>query len=141
MIECFNKYARNINDISLKKKVYIIIFFKKMTVGERIKLFIKRRGLTITALSKQLGRTPYALSQLLKQENIGSKHLEEIAKALHVPLYMLFIPLEEEEEISSETLQDPQSEYGQSKDLIIKAQRKEIERLNKLVEDLKKAIR
>ncbi|MDX2301873.1 MAG: helix-turn-helix transcriptional regulator [Microscillaceae bacterium] len=114
-----------------------------MNIGDKVKLFIKSKGLTITNLARTMGKTPVSLSMLLKQESIGSKHLEEIAKALHVPLYMLFIPLEEEEEeeISSETLQDPQSEYGQSKDLIIKAQRKEIERLNKLVEDLKKAIR
>lgn len=111
-----------------------------MNVGEHVNKIIEANGLKKSALAKKLGKTPAALNNLLKQDNIGSKHLLEIAKALQMPLYILLMPLEEEEEEVNQILLEPRGEYGIPKDEIIKRLLKENRRLSNLVKALKAEI-
>ena len=136
----YKDISTQIKYLYLKNQNKWKFIFVIMTIGEKIEAFIKSKGIKKSDLAKKLGRSPSALNGLLKQSNIGSKHLEEIAQALETPLYLLFMYIEEEEESTTNMLQESPADYGQNKDKIILAQRKEIERLNKLVEDLKKII-
>lgn len=53
-----------------------------LTLGEKIKIIAKRRGLTITQLAEKTGQTRQNLSNKLARDNFTEKEISEIAEAL-----------------------------------------------------------
>lgn len=53
-----------------------------LTLGEKIKIIAKRRGLTITQLAEKTGQTRQNLSNKLARDNFTEKEITEIAEAL-----------------------------------------------------------
>lgn len=54
-----------------------------LTMGEKIKIILKRRGLTIAQLAEMTGQTRQNLSNKLGRDNFTEKEIIEIAKALN----------------------------------------------------------
>lgn len=53
-----------------------------LTMGEKIRILIKRKNITVTELAKQLNTTNQNLSNKLSRDNFNEKELRQIAKAL-----------------------------------------------------------
>ncbi len=53
-----------------------------LTLGEKIKIVMKRRGMTITTLAEKTGQTRQNLSNKLARDNFTEKEITEIARAL-----------------------------------------------------------
>ena len=54
-----------------------------LTMGEKIKIVLKRRGLTIAQLAELTGQTRQNLSNKLTRDNFTEKEIAEIAEALN----------------------------------------------------------
>ena len=54
-----------------------------LTMGEKIKIVLKRRGLTIAQLAELTGQTRQNLSNKLGRDNFTEKEISEIAAALN----------------------------------------------------------
>lgn len=54
----------------------------KLTMGEKIRIILKRKNVTIVELSKRLKTTNQNMANKFKRDNFSVKELEEIAKAL-----------------------------------------------------------
>lgn len=54
-----------------------------LTMGEKIKIVLKRRGLTIAQLAELTGQTRQNLSNKLTRDNFTEKEIAEIAVALN----------------------------------------------------------
>ena len=54
-----------------------------LTMGEKIKIVLKRRGLTIAQLADLTGQTRQNLSNKLTRDNFTEKEIAEIAMALN----------------------------------------------------------
>lgn len=54
----------------------------KLTMGEKIRILLKRKNVTIVELSKRLGTTNQNMANKFKRDNFSVNELEEIAKAL-----------------------------------------------------------
>ncbi len=54
-----------------------------LTMGEKIKIVLKRRGLTIAQLADLTGQTRQNLSNKLTRDNFTEKEIAEIAGALN----------------------------------------------------------
>lgn len=54
----------------------------KLTMGEKIRILLKRKNVTIIELSKRLGTTNQNMANKFKRDNFSVNELEEIAKAL-----------------------------------------------------------
>ena len=54
-----------------------------LTMGEKIKIVLKRRGLTIAQLAELTGQTRQNLSNKLTRDNFTEKEIAEIAAALN----------------------------------------------------------
>lgn len=54
----------------------------KLTMGEKIRIILKRKNITIIELSNRLGTTNQNMANKLKRDNFSTKELEEIANAL-----------------------------------------------------------
>lgn len=54
----------------------------KLTMGEKIRIILKRKNITILELSNRLGTTNQNMANKLKRDNFSTKELDEIAKAL-----------------------------------------------------------
>ena len=54
-----------------------------LTMGEKIKIVLKRRGLTIAQLAELTGQTRQNLSNKLGRDNFTEKEIIEIAQALN----------------------------------------------------------
>ena len=54
-----------------------------LTMGEKIKIVLKRRGLTIAQLADLTGQTRQNLSNKLGRDNFTEKEIIEMAKALN----------------------------------------------------------
>ena len=58
-----------------------------MTIGQVIKLLLKKKNITQIDLAKQIGKSTTAVSQIIRgQYNPTSETLEKISKALDVPV-------------------------------------------------------
>lgn len=58
-------------------------FTMVLTLGEKIKIVLKRRGLTIAQLAELTGQTRQNLSNKLTRDNFTEKEIAEIAAALN----------------------------------------------------------
>lgn len=54
----------------------------KLTMGEKIRILLKRKNLTIIELSKRLGTTNQNMANKFKRDNFSMNELEAIAEAL-----------------------------------------------------------
>lgn len=54
-----------------------------LTMGEKIKIVMKRRGLTIAQLAEMTGQTRQNLSNKLVRDNFTEKEINELAGALN----------------------------------------------------------
>ena len=54
----------------------------KLTMGEKIRIILKRKNITILELSNRLGTTNQNMANKLKRDNFSTKELDQIAKVL-----------------------------------------------------------
>ncbi|GKX31405.1 hypothetical protein SH1V18_38850 [Vallitalea longa] len=54
----------------------------KLTMGEKIRILLKRKNVTIVELSRRIGTSNQNLANKLKRDNFSTNELEQIAKAL-----------------------------------------------------------
>ena len=54
-----------------------------LTLGEKIKIILNRRGLTIAQLAEQTGQSRQNMSNKMSRDNFSEKELYEIANALN----------------------------------------------------------
>lgn len=53
-----------------------------LTMGEKIKIILKRRNMTLTQLADKLNQSRQNISNKMKRDNFTEKELVEIASAL-----------------------------------------------------------
>ena len=61
-----------------------------LTFGEKIKIIMGRRRITITDLAKQTGQSPQNLSNKMSRDNFSEKELREIAIVLNCTFETVF---------------------------------------------------
>ena len=61
------------------------------TVNLRIKEICKEQGITLEILAKRLGIMRTSLAQAMSRNSFSTTRLGEIAEALNVPVWQLFI--------------------------------------------------
>lgn len=61
-----------------------------LTMGEKIKILIDRRGITITELTKRIGTSRQNLTNKFSRNNFSEKELCQIAEALNCEFVGLF---------------------------------------------------
>lgn len=70
-----------------------------LTMGEKVRVLIDRRGLTITELAKQLGTSRQNLTNKFTRDNFSEQELKEIAQKLNCEFMGTFKMLNTGEEI------------------------------------------
>ncbi len=70
-----------------------------LTMGEKIKIILKRRKMTVGELADTLGQSRQNLSNKLSRDNFSEKELYEIAEALGCSFSAKFIFKDTGEEI------------------------------------------
>ena len=63
----------------------------KLTMGEKIRILLKRKNITIIELSNKLGTTNQNMANKFKRDNFSMNDLEEIAKALDYEFVGYFV--------------------------------------------------
>lgn len=53
-----------------------------LTIGEKIKIILNRRNMTLAQLAERLGQSRQNLSNKMSRDNFTEKELKEIVKAL-----------------------------------------------------------
>ena len=61
-----------------------------LTFGEKIKVIMGRRGLSITELANKTGQSPQNMSNKMRRDNFSEKELKEIAAALDCTFETVF---------------------------------------------------
>ena len=61
-----------------------------LTFGEKIKVIMGRRGVTITDLAKKIEQSPQNMSNKMSRDNFSEKELKEIANALDCTFETIF---------------------------------------------------
>jgi transcriptional regulator with XRE-family HTH domain len=61
-----------------------------LTFGEKIKIIMGRRGVTITDLAKKTGQSPQNMSNKMSRDNFSEKELKEIATVLDCTFETVF---------------------------------------------------
>jgi transcriptional regulator with XRE-family HTH domain len=61
-----------------------------LTFGEKIKVIMGRRGLSITDLAKKTGQSPQNMSNKMNRDNFSEKELKEIATVLDCTFETVF---------------------------------------------------
>lgn len=54
-----------------------------LSFGEKIKVIMNRRGMTLTQLAETLGQSRQNLSNKMARDNFSEKEMQEIASALN----------------------------------------------------------
>ena len=62
-----------------------------LTMGEKIKIILNRRGLTMGQLAEQTGQSRQNMSNKMSRDNFSEKELYEIANALNCTFEAGFI--------------------------------------------------
>lgn len=63
----------------------------KLTMGEKLRIILKRKNVTIIELSKRLGTTNQNMANKLKRDNFSIQELEAIAEALDCEFEGFFV--------------------------------------------------
>jgi len=61
-----------------------------LTFGEKIKIIMGRRGVTISDLAKKTGQSPQNMSNKMSRDNFSEKELKEIATVLDCTFEAVF---------------------------------------------------
>lgn len=72
-----------------------ILYICTMKQDIRIKEICKEKGITLEDLAKRLGILRTSLSQALSRNSFSTDKLSDIANALNVPMWQLFVSPEE----------------------------------------------
>lgn len=70
-----------------------------LTMGEKIKVVLNRRNMTLTQLAEKLGQSRQNMSNKINRDNFSEKELKEIANALGCTYQALFVMNDTGEEI------------------------------------------
>ncbi len=70
-----------------------------LTMGEKIKIILNRKNMTLTQLAEKLGQSRQNMSNKMSRDNFTEKELVEIAKALDCTYQASFIMNDSGEEI------------------------------------------
>ena len=70
-----------------------------VSISEKIRLLLRRRGVTITALAERIGLSRSRLMVKLKENNFSVSDLQKIAAALGCSFEGCFVMLDTEEKI------------------------------------------
>jgi len=70
-----------------------------LTMGEKIKIILGRRNMTLTELAEKTGQVRQNLSNKMRRDNFSEKELYEIAEALDCTFHAGFIMNDTNEEI------------------------------------------
>ena len=62
-----------------------------LSMGEKIRILLRRKNVTIVELSNRIGTTNQNLANKFKRDNFSIKELDEIAKALDCEFEGFFI--------------------------------------------------
>ena len=62
-----------------------------LTIGEKINVLLKRRGLTISQLAEATGQSRQNLSNKMNRDNFSEKEAKEIAEVLHCSFHSEFV--------------------------------------------------
>ena len=68
-----------------------------LTMGEKIKVILNRKNLTITDLAKKLGQSRQNMTNKLNRDNFTTKELNQIAEALECEFRGTFVLADGEE--------------------------------------------
>jgi len=63
----------------------------ELSTAEKIRIILKRRGMTLAQLSESLGQSRQNFSQKMTRNNFGEKELQEIAEKLGVKYESYFV--------------------------------------------------
>ena len=61
-----------------------------LTMGEKIKIILKRRNMTLAQLAERIGQSRQNLSNKMSRDNFSEKELYEIAQALNCSYFASF---------------------------------------------------
>lgn len=70
-----------------------------LTMGEKISVVLKRRGMKLSQLAEKLNQSRQNMSNKMKRDNFTEKELHDIAKALDCTFAASFIMNDTGEEI------------------------------------------
>ena len=70
-----------------------------LTMGEKVKIMLKRRNMTLSQLAESLGQSRQNLSNKMSRDNFTEKELTEIANALNCTYKASFTMYDTGEEI------------------------------------------
>ena len=62
-----------------------------LTIGEKIKVILGRRNMTLAQLAEKTGQTRKNLSNKMSRDNFSEKEVEEIAAALNCSFSFEFV--------------------------------------------------
>ena len=65
--------------------------FVGLTAGEKIKIVLKRRGMTMGDLAEKTGQTRQNLSNKMSRDNFAEKEIKEIAEAMECEYEAYFV--------------------------------------------------
>ena len=82
-------------DINRKREVQKM----PLTMGEKMKVILKRRNMTLAELADRIGQSRQNLSNKMSRDNFSEKELYEIAKALDCSYEAHFVMNDTGEEI------------------------------------------
>ena len=68
---------------NLKQNRKDVIYCMALSIGEKIKVMLDRRGITIAHLAEKLGTSRQNLSNKLSRDNFSEKEIRTIAEALN----------------------------------------------------------
>jgi transcriptional regulator with XRE-family HTH domain len=63
----------------------------QLTMGEKIKVLLNRKNLTLAQLAEKIGQSRQNLSNKMSRDNFSEKELYKIAKALDVEFVCKFV--------------------------------------------------
>jgi len=63
----------------------------KLTMGEKLRILLKRKDVTIVELSRRIGTSNQNLANKLKRENFSIGELDQIAEALDCEFEWYFV--------------------------------------------------
>lgn len=70
-----------------------------LTMGEKIRIILKRRGMTVAQLAEKTGQTRQNLSNKMTRDNFSEKELRQIAEALNCELEAYLIMKDTDERV------------------------------------------
>ena len=70
-----------------------------LTMGEKIKVILGRKNMTLAQLAEKIGQSRQNLSNKMSRNNFSEKELHEIAKALDCSYNAYFVMCDTGEEI------------------------------------------